>query len=82
MIMLSIVLSDLEKQISLLPRHDQLWLAEKLIRRLRENETNGNSAKVFASEDQLVLMANDPEVQAELKQIEQEFRTTEMDGLR
>lgn len=80
--MLSIVLSDLEKQIGLLARHEQLWLAEKLIRRLRENEKNGSAAKTFAFEEQLALMANDPEVQAELRQIDKEFLATEMDGLR
>ncbi|NUO82785.1 hypothetical protein HUU05_22160 [candidate division KSB1 bacterium] len=80
--MLSIVLSDLEKQISLLSRQEQLWLIEKLVRRLREVDTNGNSAKATEFDDQLALMASDPEMQSELKQIEQEFLVTEMDGLR
>lgn len=30
---------------------------------------------------QLETMANDPYIQAEIKQIEQEFRITELDGL-
>ncbi len=30
---------------------------------------------------QLEAMANDPSIQAEIKQIEQEFKITEMDGL-
>jgi len=80
--MLSLVLSDLEKQIGLLPRQEQLRLIEKLVRRLREDVNNGNSTRASELEDQLVLMANDPEMQSELKQIDEEFRATEMDGLR
>ena len=80
--MLSIVLSDLEERISLLSRHEQLWLIEKLVRRLRADAGNGNSMKTSALDDQLALMASDPEMQAELKQIDEEFRATEMDGLR
>lgn len=80
--MLSIVLNDLEEQISLLSRQEQLWLIEKLARRLREVDTNGNPTKVSDFDEQLALMANDPEMQTELKQIDEEFRATEMDGLR
>lgn len=79
--MLSIVLSDLEERISLLSRHEQLWLIEKLVRRLRENGGNGNSMKASALDDQLALMASDPKMQAELRQIDEEFRAAEMDGL-
>jgi len=79
--MFAIVLTELEEKISQLPHEEQLRLIERIVRRLREGTPNNNSAKEEFFEDQLVAMANDPAMQAELKQIDQEFAVTEADGL-
>lgn len=68
--MLASVLSELEEKISQLSREEQLRLIERLARRLREDTTNNNTVKEEFFDDQLVAMANDPAVQAELKQID------------
>jgi len=79
--MLAIILNELDEKISQLSREEQLRLIERVVRRLREGTTNNNSAKEEFFEDQLVSMANDPAMQAELKKIDQEFAVTEADGL-
>lgn len=68
--MLAIILNELEEKISQLSREEQLRLIERLARRLREDTTNNNTVKEEFFDDQLVAMANDPAVQAELKQID------------
>ncbi len=79
--MLAIILNEIEEKVSQLSREEQLWLIERLVRRLREDSKNQNSFDREFFDSQLIAMANDPEIQAELKQIEQEFATTEADGL-
>jgi len=79
--MLAIVFTELEEKISQLPHEDQLRLIERIVRRLREGATNNNSAGEELFNDQLVAMANDPAMQAELKQIDEDFAITEADGL-
>jgi hypothetical protein len=54
---------------------------ERLVRRLREDSKNQNSFDREFFDNELIAMANDPEIQAELKQIDQEFAVTETDGL-
>lgn len=76
--MLSVILTEIEEKISRLPRKKQLWLIEQLAHRIREGSSKSDRAH-FAS--QLAIMANDPEVQAELQIIEQEFAVTDADGL-
>lgn len=66
--------SEIEKQINGLPYHDQLLLIERVAHRLRESESS-------VLEGQLVAMANDPEIQVELRRIEEDVSATEMDGL-
>jgi len=79
--MLSVILTEIEEKISRLPRKKQRWLIDQLERKFKEdsNKSAVDEQAHFAS--QLPLMANDPEVQAELKKIEQEFAITEGDGL-
>ncbi len=79
--MLAIILNEIEEKVSQLSREEQLWLIERLVRRLREDSKSQNSFDREFFDNQLIAMANDPEIQAELKQIEQEFAITEADGL-
>lgn len=69
--MLAIILNEIEEKVSQLSREEQLWLIERLVRRLREDSKNQNSFDREFFDNQLVAMANDPEIQAALKQIEQ-----------
>ena len=69
-------LAQLETEISALPDEEQLWLLERLAHQLR----------IKAEPDpgldrQLAAMAADPEIRNELRAIDEEFRSTERDGL-
>ena len=77
----STVLSQIEKTISQLSHDEQLWLIEELAHYLREETTKNEAAEQAAFESQLVAMASDPEIRAELQEIEREFVATETDGL-
>lgn len=68
------VLADIESQIAQLSQAEQILLIEKLAQCLRTGDQT-------AWEDDLAAMAADPEIQAELRQINQEFAGTEQDGL-
>jgi hypothetical protein len=70
-------LMGLEEQFEELSLDEQLLLIERLIRRLR----NKSRRKKDLWEDDLVAMSADPEVQRELRRIDEEFRCTEADGL-
>jgi uncharacterized protein YicC (UPF0701 family) len=72
-----ISVSQIEKNISMLPRKDQLFLIERIIQRLRQKER----AEEDDIERQLALMASDPNIQEELKRIDEEFAVAEIDGL-
>ena len=73
----SSVLTQIEESFTRLSRTEQLWLLERLVHYLceatiREQEFGRN---------QLAAMAADPEIQQELQRIEEEFGSTEADGL-
>jgi len=71
------IFSQIEDSFSQLSISEQLWLIERLAHLAHEATLkNGNDM-----EQQLALMANDPEVQSELKNIEREFSQAEADGL-
>lgn len=70
------VLSQIEEHISQLSAEEQLWLIAHVAQRLRAQLTTQSPA-----EAQLVAMAADPEIQAELRTIAEEFAHTEADGL-
>ncbi len=70
-------LAVIEKQIDQLSREEQLWLIEHLAARLRKDVSSARSTW----EADLAAMAADPEIQAELHKIEEEFRAAELDGL-
>ena len=69
-------LAQLEEQINRLSLDEQLWLIEKLAQRIRQNMAEQNT-----QDDLLAAMANDPEIQRELKLINEEFASVELDGL-
>lgn len=70
-------LTQIEDGFKRLSTSEQRSLIERLVRHL--NET---SAKRTSDLDQqLALMASDPEIQNELESIEREFSYTEADGL-
>lgn len=70
-------LHELERQIREFPREEQLWLIERLARGLR------SSTRLTPDErdQQLALMAADPDIQREIREIDKEFAHTERDGL-
>jgi uncharacterized protein YicC (UPF0701 family) len=65
---------EIEERISRLPVNDQLRLIERLAHRLRERKRDD-------IDQELAAMANDPNIQRELQEIESEFAGTESDGL-
>jgi hypothetical protein len=70
------VLSQIEESINQLSLDEQLWLMEQLAHRIREN-----TLKQSFWDTQLAAMAADPEIQNELRKIEEEFAFAEADGL-
>lgn len=69
--------SQIEENFSQLPISEQRRLIERLMHRLNEkNLTEGQGL-----DDQLALMAVDPQILSELKEIEREFALAESDGL-
>lgn len=70
------IVRDLEEKISRLSTEEQFQLIERVSIRIRAVNT---SNKVIDA--QLSEMAADPEIQKELREIENEFSSTEGDGL-
>jgi hypothetical protein len=73
-IMKSNALLSIEKQLPLLSHDEQLALIEQLAQHLRKPRVKG-------IQPMLVAMANDPQIQEELRQIEAEFSVADKDGL-
>lgn len=69
--------SQIEESFSQLPISEQLRLIERLVHRVHEKTLTGNQEL----DDQLGLMAADPQIQSELQEIENEFALAESDGL-
>lgn len=76
--MATAAIQEIENQFARLPRQTQLSVLERLVHRFRCNDEPPARDDWEAS---LTAMAADPEVRRELAQIEQEFATTEADGL-
>ena len=70
-------LEKIEAEILQLGLNEQLELIEFLARRVRENAQK-SSANMG---NELSEMANDPEIQREMREIETEFAGTLLDGL-
>ncbi len=69
-------LSQIEESINQLPVDQQLRLIERVAQHIR-----GHIAGKDSIEDQLAAMASDPQIQDELRKIDEEFASTETDGL-
>jgi hypothetical protein len=70
------VLSEIEAHIDELSVAEQLALLEYVAQRLRKNL--GAQSNL---ENELALMAADPDIQRELREINEEFASMEADGL-
>jgi hypothetical protein len=68
---------EIERQFAQLSPQTQLSLLERLVHRVR----SGLGGSQTSWETELSAMAADPEVQAELRRIQEEFGSTEGDGL-
>lgn len=62
-------LSQIEESINQLSLDEQLWLIERLTQNIRKHVGAQNTL-----EDQLAAMAADPEIQHELRKINNDFR--------
>jgi hypothetical protein len=71
------ILSQIEDTFSQLSISEQLRLIERLVHRVHQR-TQKQNADLDA---QLAQMAADPQIQAELAKIEEEFSNAEADGL-
>jgi hypothetical protein len=61
---------------------EQQWLLERLTKQVQERtQSRGKFADLQAINQQLEDMANDPDMQREIADINQEFAIAEMDGL-
>lgn len=73
--MKSPVLQSIERALPSLSQDEQLWLIERLAHEMRKAQ---RQSEFRAS---LAAMASDPEIQAEIRQIEKEFSVADEDGL-
>lgn len=71
------LLERLDADIERLSLTEQLWLMERLARRIRAQV----HPVLGVTESDLMAMASDPAIQQEVRQIESEFALTEIDGL-
>ncbi len=80
--MVSPNLLEIERSIRALPLEEQQWLLERLTRQVQERTlTAAKFADAAYMEAQIKAMASDPDIQAEIAAINEEFAGTEMDGL-
>ncbi len=70
-------LERIETDIAQLSLTEQLWLIERLAHRIRQSTLR----RLIVQESDLAAMAADPAIQREVQQINDEFASTEMDGL-
>lgn len=71
-----LILSEIEQSIMQLSTDEQLLLISRVAEKLRRKSLIDSEF-----EDQLAEMANDADIQREIKEIEEDFQYTEMDGL-
>ena len=75
--MSAVALTEIERRLDELSFDEQLRLLERLAARVRRQA----AGKTNGVDPELAAMAADPDIQRELRAIEEEFRGTEMDGL-
>jgi len=71
------ILSQIEDSFSQLSVPEQLKLIERLVHQVHQSTLKPGDDL----DDQLALMAADPQIQKELQRIEQDFAQAEADGL-
>ena len=74
--MSQIALSEIEQDVMRLSADEQLSLISRIAEKLRRKIDESTDF-----EKSLAEMANDADIQRELKEIEEDFRHTELDGL-
>ncbi|MGH2412447.1 MAG: hypothetical protein ACRDEA_01880 [Microcystaceae cyanobacterium] len=80
--MFSKKLLEIEHSIRSLSLEEQQWLLERIRRQIQERtQTADKFSDTDYLEEQIKAMADDPDIQAEIAAINQEFAITEMDGL-
>ncbi len=80
--MVSPNLLEIERSIRALSLEEQQWLLKRLTRQVQERVlTAAKFADAAYMEAQIKAMASDPDIQAEIAAINEEFAGTEMDGL-
>jgi len=75
--MSNVSLARIEKQINRLNINEQLLLMERLAQQIRRQTKSKPPITVY----DLQSMANDPEIQREIREIQAEFSIAESDGL-
>jgi hypothetical protein len=80
--MMSPHLHEIERSIGTLSLEEQEWLLERISEQVQhKKQVLSKFADTRYMAEQLVQMAKDPEIQAEIASINQEFIITEIDGL-
>lgn len=77
--MASAIADQIETQFATLPPQTQLTVLERLIHQMREKLPTDKDSQAFANE--MAAMAADPAIQKELRDIDEEFRCADRDGL-
>jgi predicted DNA-binding protein YlxM (UPF0122 family) len=76
--MISQKIREIEDSIYSLSQEEQKLLLERITKKIKFNSRFSNKNEL---EEKIREMANDPEIQAEISEINREFLMTEMDGL-
>ncbi len=80
--MMSPKLLEIDRTIRNLSLAEQQWLLERLTKQIQcQKQSSGKFSDLEAIKQQLENMANDPDIQREIAEINQEFALAEMDGL-
>lgn len=75
-------LHEIERSIGTLTLEEQEWLLERISEQVQyKKQLLDKFADAEYMAEQMAQMAQDPEIQAEIAAINQEFIVTEMDGL-
>ncbi|MBO1351078.1 MAG: hypothetical protein EBE86_028605 [Hormoscilla sp. GUM202] len=79
--MMSPQVLELDRAIRALSIEEQKWLLDRINKQIRNFTDTDKFANESYIEAQIKEMACDPDIQAEIAAINQEFAVTEMDGL-
>ncbi|GJD16239.1 unknown protein [Rivularia sp. IAM M-261] len=80
--MMSPHLDEIERSIGTLSLEEQEWLLKRISEQVQhKKQLLSKFADAEYMAEQVAQMAQDPEIQAEIAAINQEFIVTEMDGL-